>query len=105
MYFKLIFKRKLRHLQTAATGCVKLNEVDFFSKKVILNIPIKYITITCIWMQHTAILTAVKNGFPVEKKRKIFFSNFYFKYIVGARYDRLVEAVLTSTHNLCSRAK
>ena len=26
-------------------------------------------------------------------------------YIVGTRYNRLIDAVLTSTHNLCFRAK
>ena len=53
-------------------------------------------------MQYTVIVHSCKNdNFQI----KIVFLFLLKTLIVGTRKNRLTEAVLTSTHNLCIRAK
>ena len=55
-------------------------------------------------MQYTVIFHGCKND-NFQMKIEIVFYIFAQKYVVGTRFNRLDEAVLTSTHNLCFRAK
>ena len=43
---------------------------------------------------------AAKTKFQMKKKKKIFLSFLLETEIVGTRNNRLIEAVLTGTHNL-----